>query len=109
MGRGDPRAVEDTCAGACASAPRLQRLTADIRQAIHEQRYPEFVQRYVARQFPAGDYPDWVMEGCRLAGIALPAGGAGGQQPRGQEQERGQQQGGQVAAEVQQNGRQRQV
>lgn len=49
----------------------LQRLSSQIRQAIREQRYPEFVRQYVARQFPAGDVPEWVCEGCRLAGISL--------------------------------------
>ncbi|KAL4443007.1 hypothetical protein ABPG77_008498 [Micractinium sp. CCAP 211/92] len=49
----------------------MMRLSAQIRQAIKEQRYPEFVRQYVARQFPRGDVPDWVRDGCHLAGISL--------------------------------------
>lgn len=56
----------------------LQRLSQQIRDAIREQRYPAFVREYVARQYPAGDYPEWVVEGCRLAGIELGSGGGGG-------------------------------
>ena len=51
----------------------MQRLSRQIREAIQEQRYPRFVRQYVARQFPAGDVPDWVVEGCKLAGISLSA------------------------------------
>lgn len=53
------------------TATPLQRLSAQIREAIQEQRYPEFVRQYVARQFPRGDVPQWVRDGCQLAGISL--------------------------------------
>ncbi|KAL4457743.1 hypothetical protein ABPG75_012608 [Micractinium tetrahymenae] len=49
----------------------MMRLSAQIRQAIKEGRYPEFVRQFVARQFPKGDIPDWVRDGCQLAGISL--------------------------------------
>lgn len=49
----------------------MMRLSAQIREAIKEQRYPQFVRQYVARQFPRGDVPDWVRDGCQLAGISL--------------------------------------
>lgn len=55
----------------------MQRLTAAIRAAIREQRYPAFVREYVARQFPGGDVPAWVCEGCALAGIELEQVGSG--------------------------------
>ena len=51
----------------------MQRLSRQIREAIQEQRYPRFVRQYVVRQFPTGDVPDWVVEGCKLAGISLSA------------------------------------
>ncbi len=58
----------------------MQRLSAQIRQAILEQRYPEFVRQFVAMQFPKGNVPEWVVEGCCLAGISLqqPTDGAAG-------------------------------
>ncbi|EFN58822.1 hypothetical protein CHLNCDRAFT_140645 [Chlorella variabilis] len=37
------------------------RLSAQIRQAIMEQRYAEFVRQYVAVQFPKGDVPEWAV------------------------------------------------
>ncbi|KAI7845903.1 hypothetical protein COHA_000636 [Chlorella ohadii] len=55
----------------------MMRLSQQIRDAIKEQRYPAFVRDYVARQFPAGDYPEWVVESCRLAGIELGSSGGG--------------------------------
>lgn len=61
----------------CLPSPALQRLSQQIRDAIREQRYPAFVREYVARQYPAGDYPEWVVEGCRLAGIELGSSGGG--------------------------------
>eukprot|EP00887_Chlorella_sp_A99_P002668 scaffold6.g2668.t1 len=64
----------------------ILRLAAQIREAITEQRYPEFVRQYVARQFPSGDYPEWVVEGCRLAGIELLNGSDGAQAAQLQEQ-----------------------
>ena len=49
----------------------MQRLTAQIRAAIREQRLPDYVRESVRRHYPAGDVPEWVQEGCRLAGIDL--------------------------------------
>lgn len=49
----------------------MQRLTAEIREAIKEGRFPQYVRDSVGRHFPRGDVPDWVREGCELAGIEL--------------------------------------
>ncbi len=46
-----------------------QRLTAQIRAAIVEQRFPEFVQAFIGRHFPSGDVPGWVVDALREAGI----------------------------------------
>ena len=74
-----PLAPTPTQAAPLPLAPQpLQRLSRQIREAIKEQRYPAFVREYVARQFPAGDHPEWVVEGCRLAGIELGSSGTGG-------------------------------
>lgn len=53
------------------------RLSGQIRRAIIEQRYPSFVREYVAQQYPRGGVPDWVIEGCQLAGIELDLRAAG--------------------------------
>lgn len=47
----------------------MQRLTRGIRQAITEQRFPEFVRDFLRRTYPAGDVPAWAVEGLRMAGI----------------------------------------
>lgn len=49
----------------------MQRLTRDMRSAIKEGRYPEYVRTFVYQHYPRGDVPDWVQEGCSLAGIKL--------------------------------------
>jgi len=49
----------------------MQRLGSEIREAIREGRYPEYVKESVKRHYPKGDVPDWVIEGCTLAGIHL--------------------------------------
>ena len=49
----------------------MQRLGSEIREAIREGRYPEYVRESVKRHYPKGDVPDWVIEGCTLAGILL--------------------------------------
>lgn len=46
-----------------------QRLTRQIRAAITEQRFPQFVQAFVARHFPDGDVPCWVVDALQEAGI----------------------------------------
>lgn len=61
----------------CASSLPVQRLSGQIRRAIIEQRYPSFVREYVAQQYPRGGVPDWVIEGCQLAGIELDLRAAG--------------------------------
>ena len=70
--------------------PALQRLASEIRDAIREGRYPEYVRQYVARHFPAGDVPEWVALGCRLAGIELPGGGGDEAAAEEQQQQQGQ-------------------
>ena len=49
----------------------MQRLTADIRAAIKEERFDDYVRETVQRHFPKGDVPEWVRDACSLAGIAL--------------------------------------
>ena len=49
----------------------MQRLTADIREAIKKGRMAEYVKETVERHYPKGDVPDWVREGCSLADIEL--------------------------------------
>lgn len=48
-----------------------QRLTRQIRTAIEEQRFTLFVQAFVARQFPDGDVPGWVVDALLEAGITI--------------------------------------
>eukprot|EP00873_Tetraselmis_striata_P042067 jgi/Tetstr1/462331/TSEL_007337.t1 len=49
----------------------MQRLTKRIRQAITEQRFPEFVREYVRMQYPKGDHPEWVRLSLDMAGISM--------------------------------------
>ncbi len=44
---------------------------ADIRDAITQHRFPEFVRGFVAEHHPDGDGPAWVRTGLELAGIGL--------------------------------------
>lgn len=46
-----------------------QSLTKQIRDAIREQRFPEFVQDFVRKQYPADNIPDWVKNALDEAGI----------------------------------------
>ena len=46
-----------------------QRLTAQIRAAIMQQRFPKFVQDFVGRQYPDGNVPQWVINALREACI----------------------------------------
>ena len=46
-----------------------QRLTAEIRAAITQQRFPQYVQAFVAGHFPSGDVPHWVVDALQEAGI----------------------------------------
>ncbi|KAK9804020.1 hypothetical protein WJX73_002483 [Symbiochloris irregularis] len=49
-----------------------QALTASIRQAIKEQRFPDFVHNFVRVRYPQGDIPGWVSIALEGAGIPLP-------------------------------------
>jgi queuine tRNA-ribosyltransferase len=50
----------------------MQRLARQMREAIAAGRYPDFVREFVAAHYPRpADIPEWVREGCRLAGIRL--------------------------------------
>jgi hypothetical protein len=42
-----------------------------MRAAIKEQRLPEWVRAYVARMYPRGDCPQWVVDALDVAGISL--------------------------------------
>lgn len=52
----------------------MQRLARQIREAIKEDRMPEYVREAVRKHFPDGDVPEWVRVGCELAGIQLEVG-----------------------------------
>lgn len=47
----------------------MQRLTKEIREAINEQRLPEYVRGVVNKHFPKGDIPAWVRSACEYANI----------------------------------------
>ena len=49
----------------------MARLGAQIRAAITEQRFPEYVRTFVAGHHPDGLVPEWVRVGLDLAGIEL--------------------------------------
>lgn len=49
----------------------MQRLTKEIRESIKNGSFPQYVRDSVARHFPKGNVPEWVTEGCELAGIEL--------------------------------------
>ena len=51
----------------------MQRLGRDIRAAIMEHRYPEYVRMFVRRHHPDGAVPQWIRTGLELAGIELDA------------------------------------
>ena len=51
----------------------MQRLGRDIRAAIVEQRYPEYVRAFVRRHHPDDAVPQWIRTGLELAGIELDA------------------------------------
>ena len=48
-----------------------QQLTARIRAAITQQRFPAFVRGFVHQQHPNGDIPTWVAEALAEVGIDL--------------------------------------
>ncbi len=49
----------------------MMRLGANIREAIMEQRFPEFVRELVASHYPDGKIDDWVLFALREAKIGL--------------------------------------
>ena len=49
----------------------MQRLTKRIREAITEQRFPEFVRDFVRMHYPEGDEPEWVTMSLKYAGIEM--------------------------------------
>lgn len=49
-----------------------QRLTQQIRVAITQQRFPEFVQQFVRGHYPAGtNVPQWVIDALAECGISV--------------------------------------
>lgn len=55
----------------CHNVTFMQRLTAQLRAAIRENRLADYVRQTVCNHFPSGDVPGWVQDGCSLAGIQL--------------------------------------
>lgn len=49
----------------------MQRLTRDMRAALREQRFPQWVRDFLACQYPSGDVPGWVRDAMEAAGISL--------------------------------------
>jgi queuine tRNA-ribosyltransferase len=49
----------------------MQNLTRRIRQAIEEQRFPDFVRGFLRDLHPQGDVPQWVCDALEAAGISL--------------------------------------
>lgn len=42
-----------------------------IRQSILEKRFVEFVEEFMSRQYPAGDYDQWVVDALASVNISL--------------------------------------
>jgi queuine tRNA-ribosyltransferase len=49
----------------------MARLGQEIREAITEQRFPEYARDMVACAYPDGDVPEWITLGLELADITL--------------------------------------
>lgn len=47
------------------------RLMRNTRNAIIEGTFPDFVRKFMIKQFPSRDYPNWVIESLKEAGIDL--------------------------------------
>ena len=45
------------------------RLMKKIREAILEDKYPEFVRQFVKSNYPDGDYPAWAVNALKHVGI----------------------------------------
>ena len=48
----------------------MQRLMREIREAIVQQKFPEYVRRFMAQQYPEGA-PGWVVNALKAAEIDL--------------------------------------
>ena len=48
------------------------RLMNDIREAVREDRFPEFIKGYFARMFPKKNYPEWAVDALKSVGVTLP-------------------------------------
>jgi queuine/archaeosine tRNA-ribosyltransferase len=49
------------------------RLMRDLRNSIVDGSFPQFVQRFMAQQYPSGNYPPWVEEALLSVNIHLQA------------------------------------
>ena len=49
----------------------MLQLSRDMRTAIIEQRFGDFVREFMCRRFPDCNYPTWVLEAMQDAGIEL--------------------------------------
>ncbi|XP_046746763.1 queuine tRNA-ribosyltransferase catalytic subunit [Diprion similis] len=47
------------------------RLMRDIRDSIKEQRFPQFVQKFMSELYPDGEYPTWITEALEAVNIKL--------------------------------------
>eukprot|EP00116_Pleurobrachia_bachei_P004593 sb/3464855/ len=48
------------------------RLMSDIREAVREDRFPEFIKEYFVRMFPKKNYPEWAVDALASVGVTLP-------------------------------------
>ena len=48
-------------------------LMRDIRQAILDDRYPDFIKDFMKVVYPAGDYPTWAVDSLASVNVALDA------------------------------------
>lgn len=47
------------------------RLMRDIRQSIADQKFPEFIQKYMLNLYPDKDYPDWSVDALKAVNVEL--------------------------------------
>lgn len=47
------------------------RLMKSVREAIKEDKYPQFVRQFVKNNYPDGDYPTWAVNALKHVGISL--------------------------------------
>lgn len=43
----------------------------DIRQSIADQKFPEFIQKYMLNLYPDKDYPDWSVDALKAVNVEL--------------------------------------